>query len=55
MNDDLFFTMGPSKVKRDESKPIPPEALKFLELPSFILTSKTEANLPPYCAGIPPL
>ena len=47
--------MGPSIESLDAIKPIPPWTTKFLSLPSFIEISKTLDNLPPYCAGIPPL
>jgi hypothetical protein len=47
--------IGPSKVKREEIIPIPPSPPNFLLFPSFILISSTDANRPPYSAGIPPL
>ena len=33
---------------------MPPSISNFLLFPSFIEISNTEANLPPYLAGIPP-
>ncbi len=36
-------------------KPIPASTCNLFRLPSFMLMSTTEDNLPPYCAGIPPL
>ena len=48
MKEDLFFTIGPCTVARDESRPIPPSNSNFLLLPSFIEISNTEDNLPPY-------
>ena len=41
-------------VKRLDIDPTPPSPDIFFVLPSFILTSRTEDNLPPYSEEIPP-
>ena len=55
MNEALSFIIGASIEKRENITPIPPLISSFLELPSFIFTSKMEDARPPYCAGIPAL
>ena len=47
--------IGPSIVSFEETSPMDASPVIFLALPSFILISKTDDNLPPYSAGIPPL
>ena len=54
MNDERPFCSGPSTVKLEESKPIPPVvSIRFL-LPSRIVMSKMELSRPPNWAGKPP-